>query len=619
MQLLHNGAPIVKKGDLMTTRINAAEAEELAVQAIIVDEAGNADTGATVEDYDEGNEADIAVEDEALEHMAQQVAEIVADDPITLNTKWAAVAVYGGHLVDKRTLQAMYHCLTVPALFNEQDHGVRSIIIRGDGMPKKANGDSIAALAACDAKAMVINLEYLAEHALEFVSSCPGFSIIAKWQWEMLMTVLHEAFHLCLHAAGVEDHSETECETWAEESAYELLKLVDVEPGNISEMTYLQEFIADCGAEYLGEKAWAELLRKLDKRIMLETVGTAETVTHHTLKAAMRAGDKDPDDTIWDADTIKALAETPDLDAAMLQMVNPAMLGDVGAAMGEEVVEEAPAPIVEPAPAAPVTPTPEPAPAMQEVAPAPAYQPTQPGPISEANAALGAQNLRQLPDNGLDMASCNKLLGQVVNKVLHYLFDRTIRVGVYAGHDHGFVWWNERPKVIAADGSHVDNPDFAQLMTYDELLASVIPLTAEEQQVVIGFQHKRAEGGQGWQDYNLDNGGVRIIPTKDRVPMVRLILNMAGSKKYRCILPQNPSKKKADGTTPTYPAGMAQQGHKIAWITEGDLEVERDLKAVGCGTFYVKMVNGTPEFLTTKDTPEQAAARAAVNARYYGA
>jgi len=191
-------------------------------------------------------------------------------DPVAINTKWGAVAVFGHENVSKKDLQLFQLCLSSDA-FVDFDHGVRAIVLRTDGRPHK-DGKPMLATCDLDGGVIVINLMKTISDAIENCIDHPKFSVVAVAHQCLLENVLHEAHHISglswdLEMRGKLDSDEdgtfwAQMEKGAEDFSLteliQLAKVADIEPGHVAESPFLAMQLMECIADDTSDFAEAQ-------------------------------------------------------------------------------------------------------------------------------------------------------------------------------------------------------------------------------------------------------------------------------------------------------------------------------------------------------------------------
>lgn len=302
-----------------------------------------------------------------------KVVEVIPHDPVAVNTKWGAVAVYGHEYVSKKELQIFQRLLSVEA-FDTLDHGVRAIILRADGRPHK-DGKPMLATCDLDGGTVIVNLMQTVSTAIEWCIDNPKFSILAVAHQTMLENILHEAHHISGLGWDLgmrellekdEDGSfwasmEKEAEAFALEGLYELAKVADIEPGHIAESPFLAQQVMEIIASDETSEFAQSQRDMLENRQFFYQEGddTHKAVILHTFKEFLHyASGDDLDDEAWLKPTV-AVANGP-VPSLLEQTAAPDETGEV-----EEVVEESV--VIDTGDGAPVTETVTPAAAVAPV------------------------------------------------------------------------------------------------------------------------------------------------------------------------------------------------------------------------------------------------------------
>lgn len=255
-------------------------------------------------------------------------------DPVAINTKWGAVAVFGHENVSKKDLQLFQLCLASDA-FVDFDHGVRAIVLRTDGRPHK-DGKPMLATCDLDGGVIIINLMKTVSDAIENCIDHPKFCVLAVAHQSLMESVLHEAHHISGLSWDLEMRKKLEAdgdEFWAtmEKGAedfsmaelVQLAKVADIEPGHIAESPFLANQLMECIADDTSDFAEAQRHLLENNLLFYQEAGESEkAVMIHTFKDFMcyMSGD-DIDDPEWATPTITgAAAASPTL---LSQTVEP--------------------------------------------------------------------------------------------------------------------------------------------------------------------------------------------------------------------------------------------------------------------------------------------------------
>lgn len=499
-----------------------------------------------------------------MQPQAQQVEQtIVAHDPICINTKWGAVAVFGHEFVSNKDIEIIAKCLTLKE-FMDANHRVKSIIFRNDNKPKDENGTPLLANMAPDLGGVCINLQQTFQVAFEDTQENPEISMAFSYHRNLIMSYLHEIHHLYVLDDGGAVTKETlkleeeAAEEFSMEALIRLAKTTDIEPDYLKS-AFFCEMMEKLFADYevikqAAKDGQTDLDWDVDRQKHMynnhilyhyEAEGSKDLVLHNFKTVVQLMGNIDPNDPEWrTAEGTAPLAEAINaVDTSVQEVENAPPLPTITVENTEvyddndlfdevnyddmEVEYDDYESFPQTAVAQPMYnqfPV-----AQAEVAPVNPVVPT--APMAPNNAAEIARGVYMKLYNHI-FANCGRLLNS----------------------DKAFA-----------------NP---------EQVCIPVQLTEEEKAIVVGMDCKDANGR--WCSCASTVNGVKgYISNKINLPIYKLYLNINGGKYIRFLLPQNTATNSA-------PAKQAREGACIMYINEGDDAI---LQAGG-QKWITKIVNG---------------------------
>lgn len=488
---------------------------------------------------------------------------IVAETPIWINTPHAIVSVYGHNLVSKKELVILAKCLTLPE-FADNDHGVRSVVFRDDGFPKKkktprSKATGVMATACHDSQSITFNLEETWRVSVERAVKYPNISVLAIFHQMQVMNMLHEIHHLRMMLSEGFDtlsadklkEEEQLAEEWSLETLRDMAKETDIEPSHPADSPYLaQKYMSEIAK---ADGAWAASQRWLMENHVFYRLENKGVVAMSFKKFVQLASDGEegtnPEHPAWSKDTIfgstvKDPAE--DLVIDMTKIGNTYVVVEATTAAPvapvAQAIPTAPvAPAVQVAPVAPVVPA---APNYQgfpvedEVAEEPqeqmeqAAQPQFAPPAATVRQPVAPQAMAQ-PVPSTDTERVKALVFGVFNKCYAHLFNSC---GPHAG---GFA---------AAQNVYTMG----------------IALTAEEAAVVTAADCLDENGRWSAKCPTNLNGQcvLRGLTSKNiGMPYYKLYISYGGQMVERTLLPQNP-------LTTSKLAAKAKAGSRIMYVKD---------------------------------------------------
>jgi hypothetical protein len=266
--------------------------------------------------------------------------------PLYIPTAFADVAVYGWECVSKTMLNVVSMFLNLPLWLKAGDHGVRVLTLGELGLKKPHQAEMWP-----HGQHIGVDLENIFQSAVKRTQTTqPSASIYTWYILNVLISVLHEAFHLSSWAAGENIGNEDEAEEWAIEQLIDIAKTFNVEPDEWTNEPFFKDSVLGVGLGELGSEDWAEHQKHmLDNRLFFfkpEADGEL-AVKYHTFKSyihGLMTNDK-PDDESWMGEPIvvppiaKAVAEINPADGPQVAVVGGAtgamnIMADQAANMG---------------------------------------------------------------------------------------------------------------------------------------------------------------------------------------------------------------------------------------------------------------------------------------------
>lgn len=268
------------------------------------------------------------------EAAQQQTAKAVDYEvPMFIPTKFAAVAVYGWQHISKAMLNIICMVMTLQLWEKAGDHGVRVITI-GDLQLE----DGHQAEMWPGGKHVGVDLLNIFKSACKRTQTTqPSSSIYTWYVLNILLSVLHEAYHLSCHAVGGNIGSEDEAEEWAHEQLLDLAKTFNVEPEEwVNEPFFKDAVIVGFESTPAEHEHWVQDQQyMLDNRLFFykpESDGEV-AIKYHTFKDYIHAlmSTDEPADESWMGEPIpvppiaRAAADIPQQEAAVVGGATEAM------------------------------------------------------------------------------------------------------------------------------------------------------------------------------------------------------------------------------------------------------------------------------------------------------
>jgi hypothetical protein len=500
------------------------------------------------------------------------------NDPAFIDTPFGPVVVFGHHLVSKKDLIILGHCLDFPdAAEVRGNNGIKSIIFRDDNKPKAPSGEPVLGNVSFDHNSISINLLKIVSDAIWEAQNKPEVAIVSSYHRNLLMTILHEIHHLSAMDEFPTDpvaaqKEEEDAEAWGKEMLFHMAKTVDIEPAHHSESSFLAGQLMDLLMEKTDD--WAVKQRDMLNNHMFyhlpDKINRRE-VAIHSFKEYMKFQSPDFEDSIWSQPTIKGTIHVVAPAAVIEQPV--ATPASVAAAFNPVSMEEDDNWISIPEAGLDHSedefdlPDFDDQPSMQGYAQAQQYQqPTAPPKqqYQQPKAQPQAQPKQKITgpvkmyaDIGLTEEQTYEIVKAFFFKCYNHIFGPC---GPKEDSDISF----KDPKKVYEIG---------------------IPMTDLEKQVIVKMDCQDVQG-RLCEGMSTSAGVVRgKLTEKKGLPSYKLYINFKGYEICRFLLPQNCAKdNEAGGLSPQ--ALSARAGNKIMYIKEGN-----DKLIPISGTWKFKIIN----------------------------
>lgn len=218
---------------------------------------------------------------------------LIPIDPIFLNTPTGTVAVFGHEQISRKLLEVLGIALAHDA-FEITYHGVKSIVFRIDGYPKK-NGKMHCSNFAPDTESVAINMAKTLEKAMERSMDHPSTSLLASWWIEMLLNVGHELHHAVRYNTKRDELTDNKellakeeelAEDYSNELITALVQEYDVEPPAFTDETWFSAQITELFSGKEKDDEWVMSQKNmLDNGEMWKHVpDEGEPITLHSFK-----------------------------------------------------------------------------------------------------------------------------------------------------------------------------------------------------------------------------------------------------------------------------------------------------------------------------------------------
>lgn len=571
---------------------------------------------------------------------AQTSQVVVAMDPVLVNTRYGAVAVFGHEHVSKKDLLVLSACLEEGSEL--RNHNVKIVVFRTDDYPKKNNGNKKSVLANCspDVGGVCINLMKTFSVAVEDAIDNPEISVVASYQRNMILNYLHEIHHLSTFPLGPpEDPKEFKEEeeaatTWSIEKMFDIAKKYDIEPAHHSESPFLAQQLMELLTKNntAEDDSWSkQQLHMLNNRVFyaLPPSDKHMELTLTTFKSFMHFLSKDDvDNKNWEKNTgggkslSQIVKETPvqerveishpvencsntvvGIDDEYLDLPEESLIASVN---GESIENYMKQQGVVPS-AAPVT---QYAQRPQDIAPIQQQQVYQPAPVQQFVPAqqpapvqqfVPVQQLVQQPvqqvyqPNPVQQVYQPAPAQQPAQQPIYTPAQQPVQQPVDADMDKLTeivvgIYFKAYNHIFNNCGQTRDS-DIA-FNTPEAVYTNPITLTPEEANVLAGYDAPTVDDQgavSGGVTFTQMTGGYILgYTTKNvNIPAYKLYIKTPAGITERILLPQNPAKTDNSGKL-SRPAVLARGGEKRMYIIEGNNAVANETGK----KFLYKIVDG---------------------------
>lgn len=524
--------------------------------------------------------------------------------PRQITTKWGPVMVFGHELVSLKDIDIIGHCLSLPE-FDERPHGVKSIVFRDDGYPKR-DGKMILAACVSDTSSMAINLVRTIEVALNECIKHPEVALQCAFHQNLILNYLHEIHHLSTtidtEARQILDNDpqarkeeETVAEKWSMDMLYWLGQNVDIEPPHIADMNgflngEIQDIMEPDAEDTQEDDEWGKKQKHmLRNRIMysLDESSEGPAISLNTFKAYLHNLANDPlDDPKWNkrtdgADVANQLAE---LERKIAEIKGRPTEGSTSTALDQPSVaavqEDEPPWVDEDAEVAMAMDNgPEATGNIEEVhamyeqqAVQPQFCPQTGRPLNAAAQAIVAQNQTVVQPSAEVTEAYQQVVADQTRKEVP-VFQHT---GLTSDQTKDVVFgvYNKIYQHFFGICEPQQNSDVG-FANVDAIVASPIQLDATEQAVIPKCDCSDING-KWCGDTPTSDGFLRgqYLINKS-LPGYKFYINDNGNMLCRFIIPQNVNKRHPQTGELSKPAQAARQGSCIMYVFEGDDEVKK--------------------------------------------
>ena len=443
--------------------------------------------------------------------------------PVILNTPTGVVAVWGAEHVSK-TLLNVLDVMLAHDPFETVHHGVKSVVFRIDGFPKKGS-KQICASFSPDVCGISVNLEKTIERAIERSMDNPETSLLSSWWIEMMLNLGHELHHGVrwdtdkdkLDNDELLEEEEERAEAYANDLITQLTMHYNIELPNIKEEVWFNNQIIEL-LSGKGNDDWAKSQKEMinEKIVWRYEPKDSETITLHTFRdliCLISGGDMESEE--WTKDTIditNTVIDTKTPAAATVEEHTTETVGDY-----DFVEDDCNCDDLYPDTGQTTIPTYTPAAAAQ------------PYKVPAAEGDL------------LSAEDVHRLTKSVYMKMYNHIFTHCKPL---QNSDVGF-----------------SNPD--------AVLSIPLILTEEERRIFVSMNHH--DVNMRWcPDVSTENGLLGKVMKNTKLPSYEVTLDVNGTLHRRLLIPQNPNKK--NNGTLTRRALEARAGHGIAYTKNMDTD-----------------------------------------------
>ena len=498
---------------------------------------------------------------EPQQQAAEKQQVMVPIHPTAITTPTGLIMVWGFEHVSTKMLDVLKTMLSHDA-FERVYHGVKSVVFRTDGYPKKGD-KAICASFAPDTCGISINLEKTLERTIDRSLDHPETSLFASWWIEMVLNFGHELHHgvrwntdrtkLYGNNEMLSDE-EDRAEKYCNEIIVELAQEYDIEMPSIEEETWFNSQIIELFSGKDESDEWAASQKRMitEKVIWAHESKDSEAIAIHTFKdlvCLISNGNIEAEE--WNKPTILLKPNVPTLDE---QLNGKKITKNAAGEQGEIVPPTQPA-VIDPANSCFASGVfvdededysdiyeegegeyydDDTIPTSNQVTP----QAVQPATITQpaANAApFDHQQPAAATDPQYDIATVNRIAQGVYMKMYNFIFRNC---GPLRDSDVGF-----------------SNPE--------AVLTTPLLLTPEETAIFVTMDHMDING-RWCKDVSTANGLLGKVMKNTKLPAYEVVLNINGTIHRRLLIPQNPNKNK-NGVL-TQRALEARGGNAIAYI-----------------------------------------------------
>ena len=515
--------------------------------------------------------------------VSAKAAPAVISDPVFINTEFGAVAVFGHHLVSKKDLVILSHCLNLPDFTgkNGSNHNVRTVVFRDDNRPKDDKGGPVMANCALDTGSIAINMLQTVTESIEDAMKNEQVSIFASYHRNLILDYLHEMHHLSTLDDVPKDPAERaeveeDANSWAMEMLIYLAKHNDIEPAHHAESSFLANQLMELLAE--NTDAWAvDQRHKLDNHIMYLLAATDEKkeMAFYNFKGYVQILSGDVTSPEWNKETILGAGAVNPFEEAirMVSEVIPAMPTPTSAIANNSPAVNADY-IVDMeeehdvwysadtmGPSNDMFPLGE-VPAIHTSAPSqPVPTPIYSGfPVGTQMAAPQPALPQTVALTGLTNEQTAAIVMKVYDKCYQHIFQHCGRL---LNSDVGF----STPKAVYR--LEIPSDPEKEDSNASKFIPFGVPLTQEEQSVMVAMDC--LDVNDRYCPKMTTHGGKLFGNTmkNTNLPHYKLYISMGGQLIQRLLLPQNPTTKDRAGQyKPT--AMAARSGAAIMYVFEAD-------------------------------------------------
>ena len=518
-------------------------------------------------------------------NTAEQKVEAAVKSEMAL---FGGISIFNTQLISAKLLHIIEYIFTVM----EPDSGLFSLIMDGDGKPIQGK-EPVMAMLFPDSKSAVFNLKFHFAEAQSIVTKDVKnrMSLRAMLWYNLLISIFHEIHHSKLLLASDvvvkwTDELEEEATTFARGRIIDLAKVCSIEmPTNDEEPLFVMGF--EIWRQELEKSKSKAKYVKFQKRLYDEniicstTLEDDEIIDIHSFREFLRQGcdtKEEREDASWNAEATSIYVHKTDMtspDGAIImekQEIKPP--GSIREAIEDGdydnedmeppdgiVVVDSPGPasnVYQPGAAAIISPNSQPFvnPVMANMGTEGIITPTA-GQPAGAPAAIETAPTLDIP-----LPETLAIVKMVYMRIYTHLFTKC-----------GFN---------PTSGTSFDNPD----AVYEPIHIGDIP---NANKVFLAQDITNIAGARQDKVPIIDQiKGQRF--KKSGLPGYWLWLNVNGSKRKRCVVPQNPNKIK--NGAPTTMSARVRQGWAVMWViadgingAESEMKVKVETQPGGATTY----------------------------------